>query len=323
MAIFVMQRRLHASDGKSVREKGRFIINAEGLVKHYGSIKAVDGISIKIRKGEVYSLLGPNGAGKTTTVEMLEGLRKPDHGRINVLGLDPFADADVLHRREGIIPQGFNFIEKITAKEAIGYYATLFGVKNRAKELLELTNLTDVADVNFMDLSGGQKQKVGLCLALSNDPEILFLDEPTVGLDPQARRNIQDVIRRLKSEKRTIILTTHYLEEAEELADRVAIINHGKIMAEGTPQEIIREYGDGMKLSVSAAPVLAKAFDGRKGMSARYDSGRVIVALESDAKISKAIRIIENSGQEWSNLKLNNETLEDVFLSLVGKKEKE
>ncbi len=298
-------------------------VEAKGLFKSYGKIKAVNGIDLKIRKGEVFSLLGPNGAGKTTTVEMLEGIRTPDSGSIKILGLDPIKNVQDLRRKEGIIPQGFNFIEKITPKEAIAYYSTLFNVPNRSEELIKMTNLTNVSNVIFTDLSGGQKQKVGLCLALSNDPEILFLDEPTTGLDPQARRNIWEVIRKLKSEKRTIILTTHYLEEAEELADRVAIVDNGKIMAEGTPHEIIKEYGNGMRLNVDGEAGLLKVFRKIKGIKTKYGSGKFTVIFNSEKDIVKMVRALEKSGKKWSNLKISNETLEDVFLDLIGTKEKD
>lgn len=304
-------------------KKENLAIEANRIFKTYGRIKAVNGITLKIKRGEVFSLLGPNGAGKTTTVEILEGLRKADSGDIKILGLDPIKHEDELHKKEGIIPQGFNFIEKITPKEAIAYYSTLFNVPNKSKELIKMTNLTNVSDVIFTDLSGGQKQKVGLCLALANDPEILFLDEPTTGLDPQARRNMWEVIRKLKSEKRTIVLTTHYLEEAEELADRVAIINNGKIMTEGTPHEIIKKYGNGMRLTVNGDASLAKVFKKVSGVKIKYNSGEFTVVFNSEKDIVKLVKALEKSGKKWSNLKISNETLEDVFLDLVGTKERD
>ncbi|MCI4318330.1 MAG: ABC transporter ATP-binding protein, partial [Thermoplasmata archaeon] len=190
-------------------------VEVNDLRKTYGPLSAVDSISFHVAKGEVFAFLGPNGAGKTTTVEILEGLRARTSGDATVLGFDPWRDAAQLHRRIGVIPQEFRFFEKITPREAVQYFAVLFGVKIDPDELLARVVLSDKADALFDTLSGGQKQKLGLALALVNHPEICFLDEPTTGLDPQARRAIWEVIRTLKREGRTVFLTTHYLEEAQ------------------------------------------------------------------------------------------------------------
>jgi ABC-2 type transport system ATP-binding protein len=218
-------------------------IQVSSLKKHYGQLKAVDDISFSVEKGEIFSLLGPNGAGKTTTIEILEGLRQKDSGEVNVLDHDPWKDGGIVHRKIGVIPQGFRFFDNATPKEAIQYYAALFGVSVDPEKILREVILEDSKKTWFQNLSGGQKQKVGLALALVNDPELLFLDEPTTGLDPQARRAIWEVIRSLQSAGRTILLTTHYLEEAEHLSDKVAIMNHGKVIAAGAPEELIAKYG--------------------------------------------------------------------------------
>jgi len=220
-------------------------IQVLGLKKAYGDLQAVDGVSFSVKDGQVFSLLGPNGAGKTTTIEILEGLRAQDSGEVKVLGLDPWKHGYELHKKIGVIPQGFKFVDYATPKEAINYYAALFGVKADADAILKKVILEDSANTYFSRLSGGQKQKVGMALALVNDPQLVFLDEPTTGLDPQARRAVWEVIRNLKSEDRSVLLTTHYLDEAEELADEVAIMNRGKIIAAGTPPEIISKYGSG------------------------------------------------------------------------------
>src|SRR5213594_3874306 len=220
-------------------------IEVSSLEKSYGQLKAVDGISFSVRKGEVFSLLGPNGAGKTTTIEILEGLRQRDGGQISVLGADPWKKGYQLHKKLGIIPQGFTFFPKATPREAVTYYSTLFGVKTDPDAILRKVILEDASSVYFENLSGGQKQKLGLALALVNNPGLLFLDEPTTGLDPQARRNMWDVIRELKRGGKTILLTTHYLEEAQVLADRVAIMHHGRVIASGTPDDIISQHGSG------------------------------------------------------------------------------
>jgi ABC-2 type transport system ATP-binding protein len=220
-------------------------IEVSSLKKSYGSLQAVDGISFSVDKGEVFSLLGPNGAGKTTTIEILEGLRERDGGDVKVLGKDPWKEGYELHKKIGVIPQGFKFVDYATPREAITYYAALFGVEVDADAILKRVILEDSANVYFSKLSGGQKQKVGLALSLVNDPELVFLDEPTTGLDPQARRAVWEVIRTLKGEGRSVLLTTHYLDEAQDLSDIVAIMTHGKIMTSGTPAEIIARHGSG------------------------------------------------------------------------------
>lgn len=222
-------------------------IEVVSLKKHYGQLQAVDDISFSVQQGEVFSLLGPNGAGKTTTVEILEGLRERDTGDVRVLGMDPWKEGYTLHKRIGVIPQGFRFFDKSTPLEAVRYYSELFDVEVDAEAIIKEVILQDSKNTIFENLSGGQKQKVGLALALVNNPELLFLDEPTTGLDPQARRTMWEVIRSLKLKGRSILLTTHYLEEAQILADKVAIMNKGKIIAAGTPMELIDEYGSGKR----------------------------------------------------------------------------
>jgi len=222
-------------------------IEVTSLKKYYGQLKAVDEISFSLTQGQILSLLGPNGAGKTTTVEILEGLRERDSGDIKVLGMDPWREGYKLHRKIGVIPQGFRFFDKATPREAVKYYADLFNVKVDPDQILREVLLEDSRSTIFENLSGGQKQKLGLALALVNNPELFFLDEPTTGLDPQARRTVWEVITSLKKQGRSIFLTTHYLEEAEKLADEVAIMNKGKIIASGTPQELINTYGSGKR----------------------------------------------------------------------------
>ncbi len=294
------------------------VIRTSGLRKHYGEIKAVDGLDLEVRKGEVFSLLGPNGAGKTTTIEMLEGLRRPDSGSIEIVGLDPWRDSRRMRRRVGIIPQDFNFIPRITPVEAIRYFATLFRVPDRSDELLDLVDLKRMEKTYFMNLSGGQKQKLGLCLALVNDPELLFLDEPTTGLDPHARRNMWDVIRKLKSEGRTILLTTHYLEEAEVLSDRVGIVDHGRMVAYGTPQEIIGTHGSGKALYVSGNEEAARKIRTATGLRCTVDGDNISVGISNNSDIAVVLDIVRESGIELTTLQLREETLEDVFLKMVG-----
>jgi ABC-2 type transport system ATP-binding protein len=293
-------------------------IEVDDLMKSYGDLQAVKGISFSVREGEVFSLLGPNGAGKTTTIEILEGLRDKDHGVAKVLGMDPWKSGYELHKKIGVIPQGFKFLDYPTPKEAISYYATLFGVKVDPTELLKRVILDEAANVWFQNLSGGQKQKLGMALSLVNDPQAVFLDEPTTGLDPQARRAVWEVIRKLKAEGRTVMLTTHYLEEAEELADRVAIMDHGKIVAMGTAKEIEAKYGAGQRMVVKAGSDLLAYLKGNTKLQVQGEGGFVTIFLRDKNDAMSALGAIEESGAAWEDLTVRRDSLEDVFLRLVG-----
>jgi ABC-2 type transport system ATP-binding protein len=294
-------------------------IVVEGLQKTYDTVRAVRGISFSVHQGEVFAFLGPNGAGKTTTTEILEGLRNRTGGRVSVLGLDPWKEGDALHRRIGVIPQEFHFFEKITPREAIEYYGVLFGVDVDPDAILRQVVLTEKADARYDTLSGGQKQKMGLALALVNRPEICFLDEPTTGLDPQARRAIWEVIRSLRGGGKTVFLTTHYLEEAQLLADRVGIINHGTIIAFGTPDEIIAQRGGPERLLVDGPVQLATYLAKSLPLKASWVDGHVEVELHEKGDALKVLTAIEQSGLDWSGFSTKRDTLEDVFVRLVGK----
>jgi ABC-2 type transport system ATP-binding protein len=293
-------------------------IEVSNLKKHYGDIKAVDGISFTVNEGEVFALLGPNGAGKTTTIEILEGLRKKDEGKITVLGLDPWGKGSELHKRIGVIPQQFTFFEKTTPREAIVYYATLFGVKADPDQILKEVLLEDSAKVLFENLSGGQKQKTGLALALVGSPELLFLDEPTTGLDPKARRAIWEVIRELKNKGKTVILTTHYLEEAQQLSDRVAIMDHGHIVAIGTSDEIIEKHGSGERLEIHGNEKLADYVRANTTLKVEYENGEISIALKQKIDALAALAAVEQSGMNWGEIHTRRDSLEDVFVKLVS-----
>ncbi len=293
-------------------------VEVSGLVKSYGPLRAVDGIDFSVRPGEVFSFLGPNGAGKTTTVEILEGLRKRSGGDVRVLGLDPWHELDRLRTRIGVTPQDFHFFPKLTPREAIQLYARLFDVRPDVAELLAHVELADKADDHYDVLSGGQRQKLGVALALVNDPELCFLDEPTTGLDPRARRSIWEVIRRLRSEGRTVFLTTHYLDEAEQLADRISIINLGKIVATGRPDEIITRYGRHDRLRIVGDPGLAGHL-GPLGFTVQEVPNGVEIELGSKAEALRALEAVSASGLRWDSFSTRRETLEDVFLRLVGR----
>ncbi|MFI5417989.1 MAG: ATP-binding cassette domain-containing protein [Candidatus Lutacidiplasmatales archaeon] len=294
-------------------------IRVTGLRKTYGTLTAVDGIDFHVPEGSVFAFLGPNGAGKTTTVEILEGLRKATSGEVQVLGRDPWAEGELLHRQVGVIPQEFRFFEKIHPREAIRYYASLFDQRVDAQELLTRVGLLDKADSKFDTLSGGQKQKLGLALSLVSDPKVCFLDEPTTGLDPQARRGIWEVIRQLKSDGRTIFLTTHYLEEAELLADQVAIIHHGRIIAEGSPDDIISRHGHPDRLRVEGPATLADYLKRQLGRTVRAENGHVEVELGGPGDALKVLTAIEASGIPYRRFTTVSDTLEDVFVRMVGR----
>ncbi len=297
-------------------------IEVSSLRKCYGSLKAVDDISFQVNKGEVFGLLGPNGAGKTTTIEILEGLRQRDGGNVKVLGFDPWKNGYELHKKIGVIPQDFNFIEKITPREAIIYYADLFNIKVNPDDILKEVLLEESAKVNFDSLSGGQKQKTGLALSLVSSPELLFLDEPTTGLDPNARRAIWEVIRGLKAKGNTIILTTHYLDEAQQLSDRVAIMDHGHIVAMGTTDEIIAQYGSGERLEIRGPEQLAQYIKSNTELQVDYDKLRGIVSIPLKKQIDAlaALAAAEQSKTDWGDIQTRRDSLDDVFVKLVSGK---
>jgi ABC-2 type transport system ATP-binding protein len=297
-------------------------IEVHSLKKNYGSLKAVDDISFSVNTGEVFALLGPNGAGKTTTIEILEGLRERDGGDAKVLGFDPWKNGYELHKKIGVIPQEFNFIEKTTPREAIIYYADLFDIKVNPDDILKEVLLEESAKTNFDSLSGGQKQKMGLALSLVNTPELLFLDEPTTGLDPNARRAIWEVIRGLKAKGNTIILTTHYLDEAQQLSDRVAIMDHGKIVAMGTSDEIIAEHGSGERLEIRGSEQLAQYIKANTELHVDYDAARGVVSVPIKQKIDAlaALAAAEQSKMDWSDIQTRRDSLDDVFVKLVSRK---
>jgi ABC-2 type transport system ATP-binding protein len=295
-------------------------IEVSSLKKHYGDLKAVDGISFTVNKGEVFGLLGPNGAGKTTTIEIMEGLRERDGGDVKVLGFDPWKNGYDLHKKIGVIPQEFTFFEKTTPREAIIYYADLFNVKVNPDEILKEVLLEESAKVNFDSLSGGQKQKTGLALSLVNSPELLFLDEPTTGLDPNARRAIWEVIRGLKAKGKTIILTTHYLDEAQQLADKVAIMDHGKIVAMGTTEEIIEQHGSGERLEIHGSEKLAEYIKANTDLQLEYNKakGEIFIPLRKKIDALAALAAAEQSGMDWGQIQTRRDSLDDVFVKLVS-----
>jgi ABC-2 type transport system ATP-binding protein len=295
-------------------------IEVSNLQKNYGALKAVDDISFTVKKGEVFGLLGPNGAGKTTAIEIMEGLRQQNSGDVKIFGLDPWKNGYAVHKKIGVIPQNFTFFEKTTPREAINYYAKLFNIKVDADQILKEVLLEDMSNHVFESLSGGQKQKTGLALSLVNQPELLFLDEPTTGLDPNARRAIWEVIRKLKASGKTIILTTHYLDEAQQLSDRVAIMDHGRIVAMGTTEEIIQKHGSGERLEIHGSKQLADYIKANTELQVDYDQtrGEITIPLKKKIDALAALAAAEQSGLEWGAIQTRQDSLDDVFIKLVS-----
>jgi ABC-2 type transport system ATP-binding protein len=299
------------------------ILQVENLVKSYGDVQAVRGVSFSVEEGEVFGLLGPNGAGKTTTVEILEGLRTLDSGRVSVCGLDPQRDSEALKHEIGAALQATSLPDKIRVMEALRLFSSFYKRHREPEELLQRFGLEEKRNTFYHQLSGGQKQRLALAMALLNDPRVCFLDEPTAGLDPQVRREIYDVIEELRREKKTILLTTHYIEEAERLCDRVAIVDHGNVIALGTPRELKSRSGDTtrieVRLSKPASDGSLQRLDGV--VDAReVDGGYVLHCQRPPQAIVALVKYLEAEGNELVSLEIATPSLEDVFIELTGRR---
>jgi len=298
------------------------VIAVRGLVKRYGEVHAVDGIDFEVAAGEVFGLLGPNGAGKTTTVEILEGLRIPDGGQATVLGVDVVKGADSLKTRIGVSLQTAALYPKLTVTELIDLFRSFYPHSRPTQELIDALELGERRDAQTRELSGGQRQRLAVALALVNDPELVFLDEPTTGLDPAARRALWDLVRELKAAGRSILLTTHYMEEAEVLCDRIAIMDHGKILEMGTVDQLISkrfheravrfDRVDGLtEAELAALPAVS---------SVKHDADEVLLyTRDVAATIGALLELTEAKGVEPHDLGVRKATLEDVFLDLTGR----
>jgi ABC-2 type transport system ATP-binding protein len=296
-----------------------YAIEVDNLTKRYGDLPAVNDISFTVRKGEVFAFLGPNGAGKTTTVEIIETIRTPTSGKVTLLGMDVTKKKHAIVPRIGVLPQGFSSFDRITVRETLLYYARLFCVKTDLDGLIELVNLKDKAEEQYKNLSGGLKQRLGIAIALVNDPEVVFLDEPTTGLDPRARHEVWEVLLGLKKKGKTVFLTTHYMEEAELLADTVAIISKGKIIAMGSPGELIENNANYLALTLK--PVDGKVFDIVRGMGFDpvLDRHRnITVRVEHAYDVQRILNAIKEGGALYEGLDVRKPNLEEVFLKLTG-----
>ena len=302
-------------------------ISVHALRKSYGPLEAVCGIDFEVQRGEVFGLLGPNGAGKTTTVEILEGLRTRTSGTVTVLGFDPDVQPRALKDRIGVCLQATNLPAKITVHESLELFASFYSKTVDTVQLLKRLQLSDKANSHYTKLSGGQKQRVALALAMVNDPALLFLDEPTTGLDPQVRHEIHGLIQELKDANRTILLTTHYIEEAERLCDRVAIIDAGHIIAMGTPREIQAQTLGQSLIEVHCEqplPADIPQFDDAGKQTTATDRKSIAVTSSRPARtVVDLVKWIDQQGIELSDIQLKRPTLEDVFIELTGKRLRE
>jgi ABC-2 type transport system ATP-binding protein len=301
---------------------GAAVIEVDGLRKRYGDVKAVDGVSFEVRRGEIFGLLGPNGAGKTTTVEILEGLRNPDGGTVRVLDIDATHHADRIKERIGVQLQTAALYPFLTVVEVLDLFRSFYARTRSTAGLLEAVDLGERRHAQTRQLSGGQRQRLSVALALVNEPELVFLDEPTTGMDPQARRSLWDLVLRLRDDGTSVLLTTHYMEEAEQLCDRVAIMDHGHVLESGTVEALVTRRFHERAVVFETLPGLGLAeLDGLAGVKrAVLEDGEIVLYTGDVAATIGAL--LDRAGQlgtEPRNLGIRRATLEDVFLDLTGR----
>ncbi len=309
--------------GPTWRQQPTTVLAVEGLTKRYGLLTAVDAISFTMAKGETFGILGPNGAGKTTTLEMIEGLSKPDEGRITFLGLDATREKRKVQERTGVQLQSQALWPELTVEETLRAFQSLFPRRTPVGEILERFALTDRRRTLVKALSGGQKQRLSIATAMVNDPEVVFLDEPTTGLDPQARHAFWDLIREMQRERKTVILTTHYMEEAEALCDRVAIMDQGRIIALDAPRELVRSLASDSTVECW----FAGAMEQERLLSLpavrdvrRDDGGFFLFTTNVSATLAGLMGLTDEDGERAQSLQVRTATLEDVFISLTGRR---
>ena len=301
-------------------KEAEYAIEVGKLTKRYGDLVAVNDISFNVRKGEVFALLGPNGAGKTTTVEIINTIRTATSGKVTLLGMDVAKGKREIVSRIGVLPQGFSSFDRITVRETLQYYARLYRGRNTDIDLLiELVNLKDKSKVQYKNLSGGLRQRLGIAIALVNDPEVVFLDEPTTGLDPRARHEVWEVLQGLKKEGKTVVLTTHYMEEAELLADTVAIISRGKIIAMGSPGELIENNANDQILTLQSVDEKAFEIVRKIGFEPVSHNNKTIrIRLKQTEDVQEILSAIRDAGVLYRSLDVRKPNLEEVFLKLTG-----
>ena len=303
-------------------QNGESVIRVSGLKKYYGDVKAVDGVDFEVGRGEVFGMLGPNGAGKTTTIEVLEGLRPPDSGTVEVLGLDICKKADAIKQRIGVQLQSVSLYPRLTVTELLDLFGSFFAHHVPTKQLIDMVDLGERANARSMNLSGGQQQRLSIALALVNDPELVFLDEPTTGLEPQARRSLWEIVKGLQSRGKSVMLTTHYMEEAAELCDRVAIMDHGHILEMGTVPDLIGRHFKERAVSFdSVATLPLERMSKLAGVTrvAQEDGQTVLYSKDVPATIGGLLAAADEISIDPRNLGIRQATLEDVFLDLTGR----
>jgi ABC-2 type transport system ATP-binding protein len=311
--------------GKEATDLRPGVVIVRDLRKTYGGITVVDGISFEVKSGEIFGLLGPNGAGKTTTTEMIEGLREADSGYISLLGLDGKASREAIKEKIGIQLQIPSLMPLLSVEEILTLFGKLYKRPVPVKDLMDLLSLTESRKVLSKNLSGGQQQRLSVAMALINDPEIAFLDEPSTGLDPQTRRGLWEVIEAMKKRGKTVLITTHFMEEAERLCDRLAIIDHGKIIAEGTPQDLIDTYcpqsAIQFETDIPVAVEELKAMPGATAVTVDAD-GISIYSDDISSTMSSVLKYAEDRciNKKLKNLHVRQSSLEDVFLKLTGRR---
>ncbi len=302
------------------------IILVENLRKNYGAVQALRGVSFTVEQGEVFGLLGPNGAGKTTTIEILEGMRTPDSGKARVCGLDPERSGEKFKETIGAVLQSTSLPDKLRVKEALDLFANFYRERANTENLLKRFQLEEKRHAFYNQLSGGQKQRLALAMALVNNPQVVFLDEPTAGLDPQVRREIYDIIEELRREKKTVLLTTHYIEEAERLCDRVAIVDNGSVIAMGTPRELKQRSAGTTRIEVRLSrPVTNGILAKMEGVAdcREFDGTYVVHSTRPPSTIVALVKQLEADNNELQSLEMFSPSLEDVFIELTGRRLRE
>ena len=298
------------------------VIRVRGLTKRYDDVQAVAGIDFDVAKGEIFGLLGPNGAGKTTTVEILEGLREPDGGDVSVLGVDIRREADAIKPRIGVSLQTAALYPKLTVTELVDLFRSFYPRARPTGEIIDALELGERRNARSQELSGGQRQRLAVALSLVNDPELVFLDEPTTGLDPAARRSLWDIVEALKADGRSVLLTTHYMEEAEILCDRLAIMDHGRILEMGTVEELVSKHFQERTVRFDRLDGLAREELERllAVSSVKEDADEVLIYTRDPGRtIGALLDLTDSRGVEPQNLSVRRATLEDVFLDLTGR----
>ncbi len=296
------------------------VIQVSGIRKSYGATLAVSEVSFEVGQGEIFGLIGPNGAGKTTTMECVEGVRRPDRGTVSILGLDPFRDVYRLQDRIGVQLQEAQLQKRIKVWEAVDLWASLYPQAVDGDQLLEQLGLSSKRNARFMTLSGGQKQRLFIALALINDPEVVFLDELTTGLDPQSRRAIWDLVRGIRDRGKTVFMTTHLMEEAERLCDRVAIIEHGKIIDIGAPADLVRRHCPARTVVLATDDALAEERLGAipSAEAVTRQNSRFTIQGRGDDFVTEVIQCLSENRIRVTDFRTILPNLEDVFLKLTG-----